>query len=334
MNTNEKIKKGMFNYNKDKVLTWGILGTASIAQKRMIQAFQQSKYSFCYAIASRSKEKAEHVANQFGIEKFYDNYLDLINDDRIDAIYIPLPNSLHFNWSIMAAEKGKHILCEKPLFFTSAQLKELHNLCRSNGVFFLEAHSYFFQQRYQALLDFIKKEQIGQVTYINSHFSFTAEPKHKIRLQPKLGGGCLLDIGCYTVDLLNRLFPTDQYEVTAQYRMKHGVDMDFIGVVRYETGVEALIHTSFRQQRDQTLHISGTKGDIFLPDAFVTAGRQAYMIIKKDDECCIERFDPMDQYLSLVDFFADCVLSDKINGSGLEHYLRNEQLLTRFLELR
>ena len=176
---------------KEKSINWGILGLARIARKRMIEAIQKTG-SNIHAIASRDVEKALQLTTQLDLDidipVLYDSYDELLDDNKIDAVYIPLPNSMHYSWVIRAAEKGKHILCEKPLGYSTSQVQEMIQICKKRSVLLLEAHSYFLHPRYAALFKLLNEGIIGSVKQIQVHFSFPArEKEHGIRFKYELG---------------------------------------------------------------------------------------------------------------------------------------------------
>lgn len=320
--------------NKDKVINWGILGTARIARKRMIKAIQETKGNICLAVAGRSEKRAGEIAGDFAIPKYYGSYDELIEDREIDAVYIPLPNSLHHSWAIRAAEKGKHILCEKPLGLSVSQVEEMVRICRGYDVLLMEAHSYFLHPQYVRLFDILAGGIIGRVRQIQVHFSFPAGEEHAIRFQHELGGGSLLDIGCYGVDLAHRLFKGNVRDFNAVFDMNNKVDMEFLGLLRFQDNAEAIIRTSFKQERQQTLLVSGEKGNIFLPDAFIPSGKTAYVIVSRPGGVEIEEIQNKDQFNLLVEEFREHILLKTDMSLHYERYLRNTKMLENLLRLQ
>src|SRR5690625_3183065 len=150
---------------------WGILSTAGIAQKELIPAFQRSTNAEVVGIATRSSnEKASEIAKKFGIKKTYDSYEKLLENPNIDAVYIPLPNHLHKKWVIKAAEKGKHILCEKPAAISANEVREMEVACKEHGVLFMEAFKYYFHPQHQRVKQIIDADEIGEVSYMQAGF--------------------------------------------------------------------------------------------------------------------------------------------------------------------
>ena len=318
-----------------KTINWGILGTAGIVRKRMIKPLQKTEGNRCWAIASRNREKAQKEAKEFNIPKYYGSYDELIGDKDIHAIYIPLPNSMHYSWVIRAAEKGKHILCEKPIGYSTSQVQEMIQICKKRSVLLLEAHSYFLHPRYTALFKLLNEDIIGKVKQIQVHFSFPArEKEHGIRFKYELGGGSLLDIGCYGVDLVHQIFDQELQTINAVFDMENKVDMEFLGLLKFEGNAEAIIRTSFKQERRQTLTISGEKGSIFLPDAFIPADDKTYIFIKTPKGAEIKEIENVNQYLLLVKEFTTQMLERKDLSMLYKRYLRNAHTLGRLLTLQ
>ena len=176
---------------------WGILGAANIAVKKVIPAMQSSKFCDIAAIASRSLEKAEGAARDLNIQKFYGSYEELLNDREIDAIYNPLPNNLHVEWTIKAAEAGKHVLCEKPLALTAREAEKLIEVRDRTGVKIEEAFMVRSHPQWLAVRDLIGENRIGKLSAMTMFFSYFNDDTSNIRNQTETGGGALMDIGCY-----------------------------------------------------------------------------------------------------------------------------------------
>lgn len=325
-----KRKKVMYRKSEIK---WGILGTARIARKRMIKAIQQSEGNVCFAIASRSKDRAKEVSGEFGIPKYYSSYEELINDTEINVVYIPLPNSLHYPWVLYTAEKGKHILCEKPLTYSSSQGSEMINACQSRGVVLLEAHSYYLHPQYKRLNEIIEKETIGKIRLIQVYFSFPIQKEHAIRLQPELGGGSLLDIGCYGVDFAHYVYNQEPQEIDALFKIENGVDIEFLGILKFGEKQEAIIRTSFFHEPQQFLLVSGEKGSVFLPNAFIPTNDKSYLLVKTQTNTWIEEIENVDQYSLLVQLFRKIILSKQDMNDFYKRYLRNISTIERFLKI-
>ena len=186
-------------------LRWGILSTANIARAAVIPAIQHSTNGEVLAVASRDAQKAHDFAARTGIGRSYGSYEALLAAPDIDAIYIALPNSLHCEWSIKAAEAGKHVLCEKPLALDAAECAQMEDAARRHGVVLMEAFMYGFHPQTVAVIALLREGALGELRLIHSAFTFRVGNPANIRLQPDLGGGALMDVGCYCVNVSRTL---------------------------------------------------------------------------------------------------------------------------------
>ena len=184
-----------------QALRIGILGTANIARS-FVRAVQQSQRVSITAVASRDARKAETFAQETGIARHFGSYEDLLADRAIDAVYNPLPNSLHAAWSIAAVRAGKHVLCEKPLAAGAAEARSMFEAARLHGVHLVEAYPYLAQPQTLKLRELLKDGAIGDVRLIQASFGFTINDSGNIRLNPQLAGGALMDAGVYPLSLI------------------------------------------------------------------------------------------------------------------------------------
>ena len=182
-------------------VSWGILGTANIARWATIPGMKKAKGCRLYAIAGRSLAKAEAFASEYGIEKAYGSYDELLADEAVQAVYIPLPNDLHLPWVKKALEAGKHVLCEKPLAMNAAEAKEMFETAKKNGVLLMEAYAYLHSPFMESLKQDIAGGVIGDVDYIDTAF-VTQGYKEDFRLHKEHGGGALYDLGCYCTTMI------------------------------------------------------------------------------------------------------------------------------------
>lgn len=326
----ERIKKAMY---RNSEINWGIIGTARIARKRMIKAIQQSEGNVCLAIASRSENRAKEVAEESGIPRYYGSYEELIEDPEIDAVYIPLPNSLHHPWVIRTAEKGKHILCEKPLACSLSQVQDMVHVCQRQNLVLLEAFSYSLHPQYIRLNELLKNEIIGKIKLIQAYFSYPAQKEHAIRFQSELGGGTLLDIGGYGIDFVQQIYNQKPQDVDALFKVENEVDVEFLGILKFSNNKEAIIRTSFLQERRQTLLLYGEKGNILLPNAFIPTGDKVFLVIKTQTDSWIEEIENVDQYGLLAQLFRKLILSKQSMNIFYERYLRNMWTIEKFLKI-
>ncbi|MBB5325431.1 putative dehydrogenase [Anoxybacillus tepidamans] len=292
---------------------WGILSTAAIARKTLIPAIQRAENAEVVAIASGSG-KAHEAAQQLGIPTAYNNYEDLLADPNIDAVYIPLPNHMHMEWTMKAAEHKKHVLCEKPAALCEDDVRNMVEACRENGVVWMEAFMYQFHPQHQRVKEILASGEIGAVKSMRASFSFyLAERENNIRMDAKLGGGSLFDVGCYCVHSIRYLLETNPVVLSAHstYDEQYGVDMTTSGWMRMENGVHALFDCSFDMFARNEYEIIGTNGKIIVPRAYRPDVQQGngLIIIQTDDGKTREEVVNGDQYRLQVEHFSQCILA-------------------------
>jgi len=296
----------------DKKLRWGVLSTSNIGRVAVNPAIQASHNGELVAVASRTEERAREFAEKSGIPTAYGSYEALLEDEGVDAIYNPLPNSLHLDWSIRAAEKGKHILCEKPLALDAAQCLEMEAAASANGVKLMEAFMYRFHPRTSRVVELVRGGAIGDLSQIRSSFTFPLKRETDIRWDAELGGGALMDVGCYCINVGRTLTGAEPVEVRAMANWHaSGVDEQLAGSLRFENGVLAHFDCALNMERTEVYQALGTDGHLRLLKAFLPG----------TDDAVIEQFDAennlttltvegADEYQLMVEHFADCALND------------------------
>ncbi len=252
---------------------WGILGCADIARKSVIPGIQQSETGEVVAIASRTKEKAEAMADELSIPVAYGSYEQLLRDSSIDAVYIPLPNHLHKEWTIRAASSGKHVLCEKPAALNTNEILEMEEACRVARVVFAEAFMYRYHPRYAMIREVIDSGKIGEVRGIHCTFTFNnSEDYNNVRYKREWGGGSLYDVGVYPISVARMVLGKEPTAATthAFFSEKHdGVDMMASGLLEFGQGVALTFDCGMWAAFRNRLEIVGTDGRIEVPSAFV-----------------------------------------------------------------
>jgi predicted dehydrogenase len=295
---------------------WGILSTADIAIVKVIPGLRRSPRSEVMAIASREAQRATAVAEQLGIPRAFGSYEALLADPEIDAVYIPLPNHRHAEWTIAAARARKHVLCEKPLALTAAQAQEMVDACREAGVLLMEAFMYRQHPSWIAAMELVRSGRIGRLQAVDSWFSYFNDDPRNIRNVLEAGGGALYDIGCYSVNLSRMLFGSEPTGVQAAITRDPGIGVDTVtsAILEFAGGV-ATFTCSTRTESDQRVDIYGTEGRISIeipfnipPDRptriFLTAGGDPP--VSPATETLV--FDTADPYACEADRFADAVL--------------------------
>ena len=298
-------------------IKWGVLGNAEIARVCLIPAIQKSRNGIVHGLATRSPESAAGVAAENNISKVYHGYDDLLADPHIDAVYIPLPNHLHRTWTLKALEANKHVLCEKPFACNASEATEMVNGAAAAGLFLMEALMYRFHPRNQLVRDMVTLGKIGTVNLVRSAFSYPMDKEilakgDNARLKVAMGGGALLDVGCYCVSVAQWFMGAEPTAVQAQ-AVYHsgGVDMHLVGSLRFPGEGLATIEASFISSLQQTYSIAGSEGAIELPhDAFIPWEREAAFTVRgKNQEVGQKHVTPgADEYQLMVEHFADAAL--------------------------
>jgi predicted dehydrogenase len=242
----------------------GILGCANIARK-FIRDVRGSSLVHIGAVASRRAETARAFASENGIERMFSSYDAMLADPSIEAVYLPLPNSMHAEWAIKAANAGKHVLCEKPLALSRQEAESMFEAAERNGTVLLESYPYWFQPQMQALRELIASGAIGAVRSVNASFGFQlGTPNTNIRFNPELGGGALLDAGSYAVSLVSVVMGCAPARVTARSTMTDtGVDMSTMALMEYADGRRAQISCAMDGANHRHATIVGSEGTIY-----------------------------------------------------------------------
>jgi predicted dehydrogenase len=311
-------------------IRWGIVGVAKIAVTKVIPAMQKGQFTEVAAIASRDAERAREAAVRLGIPKSYGSYQELLADPEIQAVYIPLPNHLHVPLSIKAAEAGKHVLCEKPLSLTAEEARRLIAVRNKTRVKIGEAFMVRSHPQWLRARELVRSGAIGELRSIVSVFSyFNRDPKN-IRNVPEIGGGGVMDIGCYPITMSRFLFEREPIRVAALIDRDPEMNTDRLSsaLLDYSTG-HAMFSCSTQLVPFQRMQILGTKARIdievpyntppdrpsriFIDDGSELAGRKAR----------IEDFETTDQYTIQGDAFSRAILDNTEVPVPLENALSN-----------
>jgi len=300
-------------------LRWGVLGAAYIASAKVIPAIQGSSNGVVVALASRDPDKGRATARDFEISRVHTSYEALIDDPKIDAIYNPLPNSLHAEWTIRAAEAGKAVLCEKPLALNAADAERVVAACARHGVPLMEAFMYRFHPQNVRVQELLVEGVIGVVSEVRASLAVsllgTPDPTN-VRLQPALGGGTLLDMGCYAVSAARLAFGEEPLRALAWHDIddRFGVDVAFAGILEFSGRRPATVSSSFKGGNDGWYMIVGSEGIIEVPRAFIPgygerAAEALVIIADANSNRREEHFPPADHYRLMVEAFANAVLT-------------------------
>ena len=263
-------------------LRWGVLGTAGIARSQTIPGMRQAENCALYAVAGRSPEKARQFQSEFGFEKAYGSYDELLNDLQVEAVYLPLPNDLPGAWAIRAMQHKKHVLCEKPLAVSAAQAEEMFRAAEENGVVLMEAFAYLHSPFVAAVKAEIDEGTIGEIRYLESAFITGRRPDTDIRLRKETFGGALYDLGCYCTSMALRLMGREPREIRAAAQFSpRGIDLFTAAVLTFENGATASLDCgmSLPAGRIDRFRVYGTKGYIESPVEFNQPGEVAYTVV-------------------------------------------------------
>lgn len=293
---------------------WGILGTANIALEKVIPAMQKSELARVVAIASRDKAKARAAADLLGIPRAYGSYEELLDDPEIEAIYNPLPNHLHVPWSIRAADRGKHVLCEKPLALSASEARDLLRARDRTGVQIGEAFMVRTHPQWHKVKELLAAGRIGELRLVTGHFSYYRRDPNNIRSRLEWGGGALMDIGCYPITISRWLFDAEPVEVVALVERDPDMHVDRMAsaILRFEEG-QATFSCASQLVLYQTMQIFGTAGRIAVEIPFNAPSDGECRILVDDGRDVagggIEAitFPPVDQYALQADRFSEAV---------------------------
>jgi predicted dehydrogenase len=246
----------------EKPLRIGILGAANIA-RYFINGVRPSTRVSVQAVASRNVERGKAFAAANGVPRVVPTYDALLADPEIDAIYNPLPNNLHAEWTIRAADSGKHVLCEKPIAASTADARAMFEAARRNNVYVVEAYPYLAQPQTIKLRELLDAKAIGRLQLVYASFGFLMTDASNIRLNPALAGGSLMDVGCYPISLARMIAGERPVRVHATARMTEtGVDRTVVASLEFANGLLAQISCSFATARYRQAHIIGDAGVI------------------------------------------------------------------------
>lgn len=315
---------------------WGILSTAKIGRTKVIPGIQKSEASEVVAICSRNLENATAVAKDLGIPKAYGSYEELLADPDIDAIYNPLPNHLHVEWTLKAMEAGKHVLCEKPIGLDAADVQKLIDRCADYPQLkVMEAFMYRFHPQWVLAKKWVEEGAVGEVKTIQSFFSYFNNDPSNIRNQAGIGGGGLMDIGCYCISFPRFIYEGEPQRVVGllDYDPNLKTDRMASGMLDFGGGKSSVFTCSTQLMSFQRCVILGAEGciEIEIP---VNAPADVPCRIKliKKGETKEVLCEVADQYTLQAEAFAQSVLQDTPVPTPLTDALGNMQVIDAMVE--
>ena len=316
----------------EDAIRWGVLGVANIARRAVIPAITRSRNGRLAAIASRGRARAEDAAREFGFGRAHGSYEGLLDDPDVQAVYIPLPNALHREWTIRCAESGKHVLCEKPLALSPAECDEMIAACRQHRVLLMEAFMYRFHPRTEEVARMVRAGDLGDVRMVRAAFTFqTTNRANNIRFRPDLGGGALYDVGCYTINV-SRMVLGEPDEVFARGRFgEEGVDEQVGAVLRFGGGRVALIDCGLTLPRREEYEVIGMEGHLRVPRAFLPGSGDSEIEIWRASERIGRSVPGAEQYQRMVEHFGHAIATGSPVGLPPEDASRNVGVITALL---
>jgi predicted dehydrogenase len=314
---------------------WGVLSTANIGRKKVIPAMQRCALAEIAAICSRSLENARAVAAELKIPKAYGSYQELLCDPEIEAIYNPLPNHLHAEWTIRAAEKGKHVLCEKPIGLNVAEARKILAARDEYGVKIGEAFMVRNHPQWLRTMELVRSGRIGKLRSAAGYFSYFNNDPKNVRNELEYGGGALLDIGCYPVKTTRMVFGEEPVRVSASIERdpKFKIDRLASGILEYPSG-QCVFTVSTQLVPFQRMQFFGTEARIDVevpfnapPDKptriFIDDGKQLYA----GESATMESFAVCDQYTIQGDLFSKAVIENTEVPNPVEDAICNMAVL-------
>ena len=318
-----------------KKINWGILSTAKIGIEKVIPAMQQGKLSEIVAIASRTHESAREAAKNLKIPKAFGSYKDLLDDTSIDAVYIPLPNHMHVPWTIKALAANKHVLCEKPIALTATEAKELlKETEKFPHLKVMEAFMYRHHPQWIQALELINGGGIGMVKTVHSFFSYYNDDPENIRNMVDIGGGGLMDIGCYCISLARLIFDEEPQRVFGKIEYDPGFETDRIcsGILDFVQGTSTFT-CSTQLVPYQRVNVFGTKGRIEIEIPFNAPPDKPCKMLFQNNEIIEEiEIKICDQYTIQGDLFSLSVLKNEKVPTPIEDAVENMKVLEAVIQ--
>ena len=316
------------------IINWGVLGCAQIAASSVIPGILSADNAKLYAVASRGAgSRLSEFAEKFKPVKAYAGYEELLNDPEVDAVYIPLPNGLHYEWTIKAIENKKHVLCEKPLGINANEVKKMFDAAEKNGVILMEAFAYRQSPLTKKVKELVDDGTIGRLKFIDSHFCFNQKNKADIRFDKNLGGGATYDVGCYNLNVIRYITGKEPIRVyaTGEIGRISGVDETSCIMLDFEDDIKAISYSGLISGFRCEYTIVGDEGVIHVPAVFNQSG-EAKIIIKKNFAINEISVNCPHNYMLEVEQFGRCILNGEQPLISFEDSYNNAKLIDAALE--
>jgi len=315
----------------ERKTNWGILSTARI-NRALIPPLHGSKRTGLLAVASRSQSSAEAYAREWKIPRAYESYEAMLADPEIDVIYNPLPNHLHTEWTIKALRAGKHVLCEKPLTLTPAEVDEMIAVSKETGKVVAEAFMYRHHLQTQKVLEIISSGALGKLQLIKGAFTFTLKREGNFRFVKEMGGGSIWDVGCYPISYARMIVGEEPLEVFGwQVTGQGGSDDTFVGQMRFRDGILAQFDSGFKSPQRSYMEIVGSEGVLNIPVPFKPGIKNEITLMRAGTEETIDT-SGSELYLGEVEDMCDVVEFGKAPRISLAESRGNIATILALLE--
>jgi D-xylose 1-dehydrogenase (NADP+, D-xylono-1,5-lactone-forming) len=292
-------------------LRWGILGPGRIAP-RIVRALRDNPRGLLHAVASRDPERSRAFANTHGAPTAFGSYEALLADPAVDVVYVALPNSLHAEWTVRALEAGKHVLCEKPLALTVADVDAIAEAASRSGRIAVEAFMYLHHPQTIRAVQIARSGALGPLQVVSAAFSFLLDHPNDPRIDPDLGGGSLWDVGCYPVSVARAIAGEEPDGIAAFARLdERGVDRTFVGQLRFPSGLLAHFESGFAAADRERVEIVGSDATLVLDHPFLPEpdGPPPRVTIRRDGAFEVVAVPSVDDYRSEVDDLQAAILN-------------------------
>ena len=294
-----------------EAVRWGVLGCAGIATGSVIPAMSEAELTVLSAVASRSIDRAQEVAAQFGVPNAYGSYEELLADPTVEAVYIPLPNGFHAEWSIKAMRAGKHVLCEKPIAVSGTEASEIQAVRDETGCLCLEAFASRFDPPLAKAFEIARSGVLGDLRFIHTTATYlmsSIDPAN-VRLQADIGGGALYDMGCYAINAQRMLAGREPLAVTTTMAWSERFDVDTAGAAMLDFGAGLLgtIHWGFNAPHGAPFSVVGIEGRLVSAEGWAVPAAGPSLLLTVGDETQEVYVEPADNYVGAVQDLSEAV---------------------------
>lgn len=315
----------------DPPLRLGVLGLARIAAGGIIPAAARTEAVEISAVATRDGRRKDRAREAAPAAEVFGDYEALLESDEVEAVYIPLPNSLHVEWTLRAVEAGKHVLCEKPFTLDAAEAEEVVGAARDAGLTLMEGFMYRLHPQSLRLRELVESGAVGEVRQAVAQFGHRLDDPDDVRGVGSLGGGSLGDVGCYCVSGLRLAFGDEPRQATAFARFDDdGADLEFAGTLEFAAGL-GVVSCSISSGRRERLEITGTEGLLRLEAPFRPDKAGGAIEVVRGDESTTETFEPDEPYRRELEEFAAAVREKREPAVGPREMLGNARALSALL---